>query len=256
MCHGRSGNGAGYLAGGFDVKPRDLTRGVYKLRTTTSGELPTIEDVERTIRRGVPGTTMPAWGQFLDDQQIGDVARYLVVFSPRFVRAWRAGARPQILPVTVAPPEVTALAVHPPGDVAPCERGAAGRSSLACTGERLFVAHACRECHGDDRRGDGPSAQGLLDAWGHPVRPADLTYKWQFKQGDTPEEVYRAIFAGLDGSRMTAYASQISDEQDRWALVAYVLSLSPPERPVLHAREFAAQRARRIGANGRVLPAR
>jgi mono/diheme cytochrome c family protein len=86
--------------------------------------------------------------------------------------------------------------------------------------------------------------------------PADLTYKWIFKNGDRPQDVYASIFGGLDGSRMPAYASEIPTESDRWALVAYVLSLSPASRPVLHLDDFATQRATRIGANGRVLPNR
>ena len=252
-CHGRKGDGAGGVGEGLDVRPRDFTRGTYALRTTVSGELPRIEDVERTIRRGVPGTTMPAYGQFLDDRQIGDVARYLVVFSPRFTDAWRAHRQPQVLAVGAPPAEVVALASHPTGELHPCLPEATG-SSLACAGEQLFTLSVCRECHGDDRRGDGPTARTLVDVWGRPVRTADLTYKWQFKNGARPEDVYRSIFAGLDGSRMSSYAEAIPRESDRWALVAYVLSLSPPQRPVLHARDFAAQRARRIGPDGRVIP--
>jgi len=49
-------------------------------------------------------------------------------------------------------------------------------------------------------------------------------------------------------------AEMIPTETDRWALVAYVLLLSPASRPVLHLDDFAAQRTTRIGANGRVLP--
>jgi len=253
MCHGARGDGEGYLAEGFDVKPRDFTRGIYELRSTVTGELPKIEDVERTIRRGVPGTAMPAWGQFLDDQQIGDVARYLIVFSPRFTDAWRARRLPQALAVSAPPREVAAIAAHPSGELHPCLLPG-GERTITCEGEQLFVIGECRMCHGDDRRGHGETSRGLTDIWNHPVRPADLTYKWQFKQGSRPEDVYRSIFTGLDGSRMFSFASWFPTESDRWALVAYVLSLSPPVRPVLHARDFAAQRAHRIGPEGRVLP--
>jgi mono/diheme cytochrome c family protein len=253
MCHGVRGDGQGYLGEGFDVKPRDFTRGIYELRSTVTGELPTIEDVERTIQRGVPGTAMPAWGQFLDDQQIGDVARYLIVFSPRFTDAWRAHRRPQVLAVPPTPPAVIAIAAHPTGELQPClQRG--GEATITCNGDKLFKMGQCRLCHGDDRAGDGETARGLTDIWNHPVRPADLTYKWQFKHGSSPEDVYRAIFTGLDGSRMVSFATWFPSEAERWELVAYVLSLSPPVRPVLHAHDFAAQRAHRIGRGGRVVP--
>jgi hypothetical protein len=52
---------------------------------------------------------------------------------------------------------------------------------------------------------------------------------------------------------MGSYAREITEEDDRWAIVAYVLSMSPPSRPVLHLADFARERARRIGPDGLVL---
>lgn len=255
-CHGVAGDGAGFLAEGFDVKPRDFRQGTYKFRTTLHGELPTISDVERTIRRGVAATTMPAWGQFLTEEQIGDVARYLIVFSPRFTTAWRTHQQPRMLAIPPVPPDVEQLASNPTGELAPCIGSRIGSDSLACQGEKVWTVQTCRWCHGDDRRGDGETARGFTDEWSQPIVPADLTYKWTFKNGDRPQDVYASIFGGLDGSRMPSYLSEISTDSDRWALVAYILSLSPASRPVLHLDDFAAQRATRIGAHGRVLPIR
>jgi len=253
-CHGATGDGAGFLAENFDVKPRDFRQGKYKFRSTLGGELPTIADVERSVRQGVPGTTMPAWGQFLTEREIGDVSRYLTAFSPRFIAALRERQQPRVLPISRAPLEVEEVSSHPTGDLHPCLESV-GAVSLPCRGEQVWNLHQCRWCHGDGARGDGPTARGLPDEWGNPIRPADLTYKWLFKNGHRPEDVYRSVFGGLDGTPMGSYASEIPDEHDRWALVAYVLSLSPASRPVLHLADFAAQRAERIGADGRVLPA-
>lgn len=256
-CHGARGDGAGYLGEGFDVKPRDFRQGKYEFRSTLGGELPTTADMERTVRDGVPGTTMPAWGQFLGDQEIGDVARYLVVFSPRFAVAWREHRAPRSLDVPRPPPEVEAIGTHPTGELHPClsVAGAAYTASLPCRGEQLWNSHQCRWCHGDDARGDGPTARGMTDDWHHPIRPADLTYKWSFKNGHRPEDVYRSIFGGLEGTPMRSYADAIAEGRDRWAIVAYVLSMSPAVRPVLHLADFASQRDRRIGPGGLVLPA-
>ena len=55
-CHGVQGDGNGPAARGFDPAPRNFRRGAYKFRTTVSGALPLDEDMERTIREGVPGT--------------------------------------------------------------------------------------------------------------------------------------------------------------------------------------------------------
>ena len=250
-CHGVAGDGAGYLAEGLDVKPRDFRQGKYKLRSTLSGELPAIADIERSVREGVPATTMPAWGQFLNDEEIGDVARYLISFSPRFVTAWRAHQVPRALPVPTPPVDVAARST---GNIHPCLEPQSA-SSLPCEGEQLWNLHQCGWCHGDDARGDGPTARGMTNEWGEPMVVANLTYKWLFKNGHTPEDVYRTVFGGLNGTPMGSYLSEIPNERDRWAIVAYVLSLSPPVRPVLHLADFAAERSRRIGPNGLVLPA-
>ena len=42
-------------------RPRDFTKGVYQIRTTASGELPTDADIRRVIDDGMPGTAMPEW---------------------------------------------------------------------------------------------------------------------------------------------------------------------------------------------------
>jgi cytochrome c oxidase cbb3-type subunit 2 len=232
MCHGVRGDGQGFLAAGFDTKPRDFRGGTYKFRSTASGELPTMADVERTIRYGVPATTMPAWGQFLTDQEIADVARYLIVFSQRFVGAWKAREAPTLLAVTT-PPDL---------------------GNLTQAGAQIWTKFQCATCHGDKGRGDGPAAATLKDEWDVPIRSTDLTYKWSFKNGYRPDDVYRTLMGGLNGTPMPSYASAFANETDRWALIAFVLSLSPGVRPVLHESDFAASRAERIGPSGRIQP--
>jgi cytochrome c oxidase cbb3-type subunit 2 len=233
VCHGIAGDGKGFLARGLDVKPRDFTRGTYKFRSTPSGELPTLADVARTVRVGVPGTSMPAWAQFLSASEIEDVSRYLVVFSSRFADAWRQGKPPQSLPVSASP---------------------ANLEPLVPAGRALYAKMQCAACHGADGRGHGSAAAGLQDEWGEPIRTADLTYRWTFKNGNRPTDVYRSIYGGLNGTPMPAYGEMLADERDRWALVAAVLAMSPPTQPVLHLPDFAKERATRIGADGHVLP--
>ena len=256
VCHGETGNGAGYLAEGFDVKPRDFRQAKYKFRSTPYGALPTMSDIERTVHDGVPGTSMPAWGQFLGDAEIGDVARYLVVFSPDFMRAWRKHSVPPSLEISPAPSEVTLLATHPGGTPHPCD-DAPNMHSYACDGQRLWHVMLCRWCHGDQGRGDGQTGADLTDEWGKPILPADLTYKWLFKNGHQPGDIYRSVFGGLNGTPMQPQTSNFQKapltEQERWSIVGYVLSLSPPTRPVLHLKDFPAERDKRIGPNGRIV---
>jgi mono/diheme cytochrome c family protein len=228
------GDGAGFLAAGMDVKPRDFRSGVYKFRTTETGELPTMEDVERTVRIGVAGTTMPAWSQFLTAEQIHDVSRYLVVFSPAFTAAWRARSTPQPLKVAAVPSDLPTLAL----------RGAEVAKQLQCA-----------QCHGERWKGDGPAAPTLKDDWGNAIRPTDLTYAWSFKNGHRPEDLYRTIMGGLNGTPMPAYATSVTRAEDGWALVGWLSSLSPKERPSLNLANFARERDR-IGSSGHIEPPR
>ncbi len=234
-CHGITGDGKGFLATGFDVKPRDFRQARYRFKSTLSGEYPSLEDLERAIRVGVPDTTMPAWGQFLTPEQISDLARYLPVFSPQFAEAVGKGQKPAPLPIPAAP---------------------AALASLAGRGKALYTANQCASCHGEGGRGDGPAAAELKDSWEQPIRTTDLTYKWTFKNGFTPRDLYRTLYGGLTGAPMPSYLSVIPDEGDRWALAAYVLSMSPDQRLALRVADYkpgTAEVRKRLNGDGRVI---
>lgn len=229
-CHGIQGDGKGFLAAGFDVKPRDFRQGVYKFRSTNNGELPALEDVERTIRAGVPNTTMPAWGQFLDDQQIHQLAVYLSLFSDRFTEACKKGEQPVEIEIMARPSE--------------------SQGELLGLGKKWYHELECARCHGPEGKGNGPSASALKDTWEEPISPADLTYKWTFKNGYTEEDVYRSMIGGFNGTPMPAYDEALPDAKLRWAMVEYILSLSPQERPVLHLADFRSRLSQGLEKSG------
>ena len=54
QCHGMDGDGRGEGALFFRPEPRDFTSGIFKFRSSASGELPTDEDLRRSIRDGMP----------------------------------------------------------------------------------------------------------------------------------------------------------------------------------------------------------
>ena len=62
QCHGDDGQGTGPAANEVFPRPRDFTRGIYKIRSTPSGTVPTDDDLFRSITNGLPGTSMPGWG--------------------------------------------------------------------------------------------------------------------------------------------------------------------------------------------------
>src|SRR5690242_9888626 len=81
-CHGDTGAGDGFGSKTMLPHPRDFTRGVYKIRTTASGEIPTDDDLRHIIEVGMPGTAMPEWKSRLNAGEINAVISYIKNFSP------------------------------------------------------------------------------------------------------------------------------------------------------------------------------
>ena len=208
QCHGLEGTGDGPAADYLTPRPRDFTYGLYKIRSTGSGELPTDEDLVRIINNGMSGTGMPDWKGTLSEKEIQRVAAYIKTFSGQFARA----KEPPALIKMGTPPKTT------PESVA--------------RGKAIFQELECFKCHGDEGRGDGPSALELEDDWEYPIWPRNLTRKWEFRGGYQPEDIYRRVMGGVAGTPMPSFVDSL-DEQKTWDLVHYVLSLSPEEQPPL-----------------------
>lgn len=201
-CHGERGDGAGPAARYMRTPPRDFTRGDYQFRATTTGSLPSEDDLYRTISLGLLGTEMPGWRGVLDRRERRVLARYLMTLSPRFHDEGPGEyAGPFSDPLGGAPPDAAAL-----------QRG-----------QELWVAMACNTCHGDGGAGDGPAAKELTGDNGRPITPTDLRRGW-YRGGRGVEVVYRAITTGLAGSPMPAYGDAMSADE-RWDLARYVVSL-------------------------------
>ena len=202
-CHGIQGDGKGPAAKGFDPAPRNFRRGAFKFRTTLSGALPLQEDLERTIREGVPGTEMPRWKDVLSDYDISVVAQYIKTFTPLF-------ADPDSLPL---PEDILEI---------PDERPFEPSLSSIAAGRQIFIDQDCVKCHGEGGKGDGDQADELVNDWDEPIRPANLTLTY-FKNGKRDQDIYRVFTTALNGTPMPAFDELSEDE--RWQLVDYVKSL-------------------------------
>ena len=77
FCHGKDGNGGGKAMAYLYPWPRDFRKGVFKYRTTPFGSIPQNKDIYRTITRGIPGTSMPAWGGALTEDETWGVVEYI-----------------------------------------------------------------------------------------------------------------------------------------------------------------------------------
>jgi len=199
QCHGDQGDGNGPAAPMLVPKPRDFTSGKYKIRSTPSGSLPTQEDLEHLIRRGMPYTAMPDWPKLSDDE-VRDVAYHLKTFYADF-----ANAEANVDPIEVP-------------------KAPAWSKESAAEGRKVYEGNGCLGCHGNLGRGDGASAKTLKDDWGHSIRAADLTMRWTFRGGPTREDIFRRFSTGVNGTPMPSYFDSIKVE-DRWKLVDYIVSL-------------------------------
>ena len=80
-CHGEDGKGEGPLAPHLFPKPRDLTSGIFKYRTT-QGDIPDDVDILQTMKMGVPGTPMPGW-DLLGTPEWKSILAYVKSLSPK-----------------------------------------------------------------------------------------------------------------------------------------------------------------------------
>jgi mono/diheme cytochrome c family protein len=232
-CHGTNGDGNGPAAVWLYPKPRNFSVGLFKIQSTPAGSLPTDDDLLRSVTRGLPGSSMPAFN-YLSEQQRLDAVGYVQQLTAytnnagqrvnRFDEAKAAGR-------LVAPVEV-------PPEPAP--------SLQALTlGREMFTRMQCFNCHGETGAGDGPQVPTLKDSLGLPARPRDFNTS-QFRGGSTGRDLYLRILNGLAGTPMVPYGDDLLKPEERWALVHYVQSLRrsdvavndilTPEDALIHAQ--------------------
>ena len=214
-CHGDNGAGDGPGARHMIPPPRDFTGAIYQIRSTPSGQLPTDADLLRAIDDGLGGTAMPGWKTRLSDRERRDVIAYIKTFSTFFADTTQ---RPQPIAFGSAP------------------GGVSGADALK-VGRQFYDSIGCRKCHGDQGRGDGPSAPTLKDDAGHPMFAADLHENWRFNGGGTVADIYHRLRTGLDGTPMPSFSDLLENkfltDEQLWRVAQYVRSLSPKETPVV-----------------------
>ncbi|OGH56450.1 MAG: hypothetical protein A3G34_12425 [Candidatus Lindowbacteria bacterium RIFCSPLOWO2_12_FULL_62_27] len=197
-CHGASGKGDGELAAFLYPRPRDFTRGTYKIRSVMDAT-PADADLRRVIEHGMSGSAMPAWKGRLSDQEISSVLSYIKTLAPD------AFSTPPTQPVRVGtPPDPT--------------------PERLSSGKLVYQKMQCAKCHGERGVGDGPSAAALKDDLGMPIPPADFTLGI-FKGGDDPRDIYTRFTTGMLGTPMPSFGDLLTDD-DRWNLTLYVKSLA------------------------------
>ncbi len=214
QCHGENGDGQGYATPYLNPQPRDFTLGVYKIRATPSGALPTDEDMHKQIRQGMPYTSMIGWPDF-SDEEVTNIIYHLKTFTANFEDLYYYDP-----PIDIAdPPAYTAASVE--------------------LGREVYFRMECNKCHGEEGRGDGGSTPTLKDDAGNSIRSVDMTKRWVYRGGPTREDIYRTFSTGMNGTPMPSYDESLK-EDERWQLVDFIYSLGESDEPNYSDRLFAA----------------
>lgn len=226
-CHGEDGRGDGPAARWLDPLPRDLQAGRFKFRSTPSGSLPTVDDLVRTISRGLKGSSMPAF-PLLPEIERRDVAEYVLWLADvgrarieaeslvnedgltmEQVRAEHLAGIRERLAARRAAAQPIGIPPEPPAD-----------DTTVARGKELYAAK-CLSCHGETGVGDGPSSNALRDARDARILPRNFT-RGRLRGGESPQDIFRRLRTGLDGTPMPSYSDS---DADLWAMVRYVMTL-------------------------------
>ena len=210
FCHGLMGDGEGPAAQFLDPRPRDFTLGTFKFRTTQSGELPTDEDLFRTVSRGLSGTGMQAFDSDLiksglTEEERWQVIAYIKTFAFEF-------DDPELDPIATG--KLISLPANLP----------AYNADTIAKGQEIFERAKCWECHGKQGRGNGQKAFDRKDDWGFPIRIRNVTLPWKLKGGARVEDIYMRFSTGINGTPMPSFAKALNDEE-RWYLANFIKSL-------------------------------
>jgi mono/diheme cytochrome c family protein len=252
-CHGAEGGGDGSTSRFLEPRPRDYRPGKFKFTALKGKARPRHEDLFRVLAEGIYTTAMPSFRRFSDAQLHGlvDYVRLLSIrgeteillildyasdegLSFDYVRQnyadvveqWRKASEYLIVAQEVPRPTR--------------ERVEHGRALFMTPGDQGGAN--CVSCHGTDGRGGGPSVwepgkEGVeytKDDWGHEIRPRDFT-RGVFRFGRRPIDLYRRIYAGINGTPMPEHfgmtikengQQRTMTEDDIWDLAFFARSLA------------------------------
>ncbi len=247
VCHGEEGAGDGPAADFLYPRPRDFSLGLFKYKTSPGTLPPRDEDLFNTIKHGLVGTAMPGWAGTLSDAQINRLVPVIKGFDITY--AWAPETAPdEAFDDAGRYLKDDFLVVE---EVEPAPEPVPFSDESAARGKERFLK-ACKECHGDEGRGNITSGKRLEDDWGYRIWPRDLTKPWSWRVSNlvgtdaetreaTIRRIYERISIGIPGTPMPAHrAVEEGNEdpvslEDRWHIANYVYSLREDGPPAPRA---------------------
>ncbi len=187
-CHGDKGNGQGPIAEHLDPSPRDFTKAAFMNSKP-------MDRLVASVRKGVEGTSMPAWERILDDRQAKALLDYI---QTAFVKEPRQEPKPRNLP-----------AANPV---------ASSPESIA-RGEATFV-NRCAGCHGRKGDGKGPNSLDILP------KPRNLRNAF-FLSSVSDARLFDSILYGVQGTAMPSWIDYGLSNNDVGDLVNFLRNLNP-----------------------------
>lgn len=184
-CHGDKGDGHGQIAVYLDPYPRDLTKAGFMNSKPLERHI-------ASIRSGVAGTSMPAWGRVLTDDQIRGVLDYI---QTNFVGAERRPVRERKIP------EANPVAYS---------------SESVNRGEATYLQR-CTGCHGRKADGKGPNSLDMLP------RPRNLRNR-DFLNSVSDRRLFESLLYGVQGTAMPPWIDYGLTEKEIGDLVNYLRS--------------------------------
>ncbi len=168
-CHGVSGAGDGPTAPFLYPPPRDYRKGIFKFTSTPYMKPPHRDDLRRTIKNGLHGTSMPSFDALLSQAEIEQVVEYVMFLSMRGETELAlidiaAGADEndqnalsddvvkEAIDQLLAKWKLAQTSMVDP----PIARTPSTRESIV-KGRDLFLQSDCKDCHGLLAKGDGAS---------------------------------------------------------------------------------------------------
>jgi mono/diheme cytochrome c family protein len=259
-CHGVPGDGRGPTGPWLNPHPRDYRQGVFKFISTdvkVKGRKPRREDLLRTLRKGIDGTSMPSFG-LQSDEELDQLASYVIHLSVRGeVEFGTLRGLLENMDKTTKKPDLSALDVESVGEyvqvwlkkvltawgksdksnIPPAynynDDDRAGREASVRRGYELFAdakkGVGCIKCHADF----GRQVPYKYDEWGTLVRPANLT-TGTYRGGRRPIDIYWRIRGGIPPSQMPEVPPDTvkplaPNTEPYWDLVNFIQALPYPK---------------------------
>jgi mono/diheme cytochrome c family protein len=239
-CHGLTGDGRGPTAPWVNPHPRDYRQGKYKFTSSSqdygAARKARREDLLRTMREGIEGTSMPSF-RLLADDELEALASYVIHLSLRgevefnAIRGLLLGDLQEATKESLrefvdgfanywaqAQSSLIKVDANPYTEVEQ-------RKASAQRGMKLFLEPGeagCVSCHADF----GRRSPIKYDDWGTFVRPTDFT-TGVYRGGRRPVDLFYRIHSGINGAGMTAFGKTLKSEAI-WDLVNFLQVLPYP----------------------------